>query len=94
MKEQVKTPVIVVAIVLAVGIIGYFGMKSMNSGGLDHGQVQYTPGKPPWLETDVNKRGPGASPGAVGPGGPPPGAPTPGGGGAPPGMGAPVLGNK
>ncbi len=85
MKEQVKTPVIVLAIVVALGVIGYFGMKSMDSGGLDHGQVKYTPGKPPWMESDPAKRGPG---GAL------PGTPAPGGGGPPPGMTAPVLGNK
>lgn len=85
MKEQVKTPVIVLAIVVAVGVIGYFGMKTMDTGGLDHGQVKYTPGKPPWMESDQAKRGPGAAL---------PGSPIPGSGGPPPGMTAPVLDNK
>jgi len=90
MKEQVKTPLLVAVIVIAVGIFGYLGMKAMGAGDLDQGQVKYTPGKPPWMETDPSKRGPGGTPA----GGTPPANLNPGvAGGPPPGMSAPVLGN-
>lgn len=83
MKEQAKLPVIVVAVVAVVGALIFFASKAMSAGDLDQGQVKYTPGKPPWQETDPSKKGPGGG----GPGAPPP----PGGG--PSGMTAPVLGN-
>ena len=57
MKEQVKTPVIVVLVVAFVAVLAFFGSKAFSSGDLDQGQVQYTPGKPPWEETDPNKKG-------------------------------------
>ncbi|HSI71939.1 MAG TPA: hypothetical protein VK934_02085 [Fimbriimonas sp.] len=82
MKEQVKTPAIVVAVLVVVGLVVFLSSKAMTAGNLDQGQVQYTPGKPPWEESDPAKRGPGASPGAAPPAN------------APPGMGAPVLGNS
>jgi len=95
MKAQVKTPILIAVVVVLVGGVVYWGMKSIGeAGGLDHGQVQYTPGKPPWMETDPNKKGPGNGPPTSAPGAPAaPGAQT----GAPiqPGMpvGPPVLGN-
>lgn len=101
MKSEVKTPVIVAVAIVALIVLGYFLVKTMGgAGNLDQGQVQYTPGKPPWEETDPSKKGPGASPGSPS-GGPPAGAPsaapvtTPSGTqAAPPGMSAPTLGNK
>lgn len=89
MKEQVKLPLLVAVIVIAVGIFGYFGMKAMSAGDLDQGQVKYTPGKPPWMESDPSKRGPGSGPPPVQTSQPNPGMA----GGPPPGMSAPVLGN-
>ena len=67
MKAQVKTPVIVVAVVAVLGLVIFMGMKTMgDAGSLDHGQIKYTPGKPPWMETDPSKRGPGGAPPGVG----------------------------
>lgn len=93
MKEQVKTPVLVLIVVAVVGILIFVGMNAMKSGDLDQGQVKYTPGKPPWQETDPSKKGPGGGP-------PPTGAPSgaaPGGNAppsnAPPGMSPPKIGN-
>jgi len=83
MKAQAKVPVIIVAIVAIVAAVIYFGSKAFTAGDLDQGQVKYTPGKPPWEETDPSKKGPGASPGGANPGAP-----------APPGMTAPMLGGK
>jgi len=81
MKAEIKTPVVVVAVVALLAVIVYFGMKTIGDvGSLDHGQMKYTPGVPPWKETDPSKRGPGGSPGVA--------SPT-----APAGMGAPALGN-
>lgn len=101
MKTEVKTPVLVGVVVAAILVLGYFLLKTMGSAGnLDQGQVQYTPGKPPWEETDVNKKGPGASPGTspgAAPGGVPSAAPatTPTGAApAPPGMSAPIISSK
>jgi len=72
MREEVKTPLIVAVIVVVVAVVAYFGWKTLsNAGNLDQGQVQYTPGKPPWEETDPNKRGPGGAPGNVPVAGPP-----------------------
>ena len=88
MNQQVKLPMIVVAVIALVALVVVLGSKAMSAGDLDQGQVQYTPGKPPWMETDPNKKGPGGAPGGGGPGAPPP----PGGG--PPGMSAPTLGNS
>jgi hypothetical protein len=69
MKAQVKGPILVVAVVAVVAVVVYVGMKSIgDAGSLDHGQIQYTPGKPPWLEKDPNKKGPGGAPGGGGPG--------------------------
>ncbi|MDR3690037.1 MAG: hypothetical protein P4L46_11705 [Fimbriimonas sp.] len=80
MKTEIKTPIIVVAAIAIIAVIGYFGMKMVNdSGSLDHGQIKYTPGVPPWLEKDASKKGPGT------------GAPAAPGGG-PAGVGAPVIG--
>ena len=97
MKTEVKTPVLIGVVAVAVLVLGYFLFKTMSgAGNLDHGQVQYTPGKPPWEETDASKKGPGASPGAPGGGAAsaaPPTSPN-GTASAPPGMTAPTLGNK
>jgi hypothetical protein len=100
MKTEVKTPVLIAVVAVAVLVLGYFLLKTMGSAGnLDQGQVQYTPGKPPWEETDANRKGLGASPGAPGaapvgaPSAAPPTAPN-GSAPAPPGMTAPVIGAK
>ncbi len=59
MKTEVKSPAVVAAVIAFVLLLGYFGFRYMNSvGSLDHGQVSYTPGVPPWLEKDPTKRGP------------------------------------
>lgn len=63
MRDQVKTPIIVVAAILVIGVVVFFAMKAFNAGNLDQGQVEYTPGVPPWLEKDPNKQGPGTTPG-------------------------------
>lgn len=64
-NQELKTPIVVAIVVIVVGVAAFFGYRAMSSAGdLDQGQVKYTPGKPPWLETDPNKKGPGASPGA------------------------------
>ncbi|HLK15675.1 MAG TPA: hypothetical protein VKT78_12805 [Fimbriimonadaceae bacterium] len=65
MKNEVKTPVIAAVVIVVVGAGLFFGVRAMNSTGqLDNGQMKYTPGKPPWMESDPSKRGPGGSPGA------------------------------
>lgn len=96
MKKEVKTPLLVVIAVVAVAVLIYFGAKLIGStGDLDQGQVKYTPGRPPWEETDPSKKGPGGPPGGGGPGAPqgagaqqlPPGTPQ----GIP--AGPPTLGN-
>jgi len=90
MKNEIKTPLIVVAAVAVLGVLAFFGTRAMSVGDLDQGQVKYTPGKPPWLETDPSKKGPGASPGGA------PATGTPAANTeshAPPGVGAPTLGN-
>lgn len=71
MKEEVKTPLLVAVVVVLVLVVGYFGYKSISgAGNLDQGQIKYTPGKPPWEETDPSKKGPGGAPGGGGFGGP------------------------
>jgi len=101
MKAEIKTPVLVAVVVIAVAVVGYFILNSVtNAGNLDQGQVKYTPGKPPWEETDPCKKGPGGAPGGGGPGATPgggAGAPPPPGstaGGPPPGLSAPNLGGN
>lgn len=98
MKAEVKTPVLVGVVVAAILVLSYFLLKTMGSAGnLDQGQVQYTPGKPPWEETDANRKGPGTSPGGSPPSGAPSAAPatTPmGAAPAPPGMSAPEISSK
>ncbi|HLO99934.1 MAG TPA: hypothetical protein VK171_15165 [Fimbriimonas sp.] len=99
MKEQLKTPLIVIAAIVAVALAVFMAIKSSGGGNLDQGQVKYTPGVPPWQETDPSKQGPGGAPGGGGPGAVAPSAPgTPppssgAGQNAPPGMGAPSLGS-
>lgn len=66
MKEQAKVPVIVIVVVLVAALLFYFGSKAFKAGNLDQGQVNYTPGKPPWQETDPSKKGPGGPPGGGG----------------------------
>lgn len=57
MKSEVKTPVLVGIIVIFVGCLIAFMVKYMgNVGSLDHGQVSYTPGVPPWAEKDPAKK--------------------------------------
>lgn len=94
MKAQVKAPLIVVAVVALVAVLVFFGMKAMGAGDLDQGQVKYTPGVPPFQETDPAKRGPGGAPGGGGPGAAPVPTTRPDGvQAAPPGLAAPTLGN-
>jgi hypothetical protein len=89
MKEQIKVPVLVVSVIALVALCLFMGTKAMHAGDLDQGQVQYTPGKPPWLEKDPTKKGPGGAPPSVPAGGPS----VDDGTHAPPGVGAPVIGN-
>ena len=76
MKKQLKLPIAIIC-VIAAGALAAFGIShSMSVGSLDHGQVKYTPGVPPWMEKAPSKRGaPGLGSGAVG-GTPAPGAGT------------------
>lgn len=90
MKDQVKVPILVAAVVVLVALVGFIGMKAMGAGDLDQGQVKYTPGKPPWMESDPSKRGPGGTPGSGAAGAPTP--PEAGNHSVPPGMTAPRLG--
>jgi hypothetical protein len=99
MKEQLKTPLIVIAAIVAVALAVFMVTKAAGGGNLDQGQVKYTPGVPPWQESDPSKQGPGGAPGGGGPGAsaaapqiPPPTA-SPAGEHAPPGMSAPSLGS-
>jgi hypothetical protein len=93
MKQEVKTPLIVAIVALVVIAVGYFGFKTMSgAGGLDQGQVKYTPGKPPWEETDPSKKGPGGPPPVV-PSAPPQTA-TMSTDPIPPGMSAPTVNNS
>ena len=72
MKQEIKTPVLIVIAVLVLAGVGYFIMQSVgNAGNLDHGQVKYNPGVPPFLEKDPTKRGPGGSTPNAQPGAPP-----------------------
>lgn len=50
MKDQVKAPVIVVAVIALVALVFFFGSKAMSVGDLDQGQAKYTPGVPPWQD--------------------------------------------
>jgi len=70
--KEIKAPVIVVAVVAIVAVLLYFGLKASSTGDLDQGQVQYTPGKPPW--DDPLKKGSQTTPQ---PGGGPPGMTSP-----------------
>ncbi len=91
MNERFKTPAIVVVVVAIVVAVVYYGFNTIgNAGNLDQGQVKYTPGKPPWEETDPSKKGPGGAPGGGGPG-VPSGGPTQAPGGAP--VGPPTISN-
>ena len=66
-----------VAVLAVLAIVVYLGMNAMSSdGGLDHGQIKYTPGKPPWMETDPSKKGPGGGPAGPHPNDGSGGAPT------------------
>ena len=57
MKNEVKTPVLIGIVVVLVGGLVVFGLKYINGvGSLDHGQISYTPGVPPWDEKDPAKR--------------------------------------
>jgi len=65
MKEQIKTPILIVIAVVFVVAVGLWGYSTIGkAGNLDQGQIKYTPGTPPWLEKDPNKRGPGGPSGA------------------------------
>ena len=63
MNERLKLiGVGVFAVAVLIGVV--FAVKAVfTAGNLDQGQVQYTPGVPPWQEKDPSKRGPGAAPG-------------------------------
>jgi hypothetical protein len=96
MKQEIKTPLLVTVVVLVVVVVGYFGFQKIGStGGLDQGQIKYTPGKPPWEETDPSKQGPGGVPGGGGFSGSSASAPAGNAppANAPPGLSAPTLGN-
>jgi len=68
MKQEVKTPLLVGIVVAVVAGAVFFGFRAMgNAGNLDQGQVKYTPGVPPWKETDPAKKGVGGL-GSGGPG--------------------------
>lgn len=57
MKNEVKTPVLIGIVVVLVGGIVVLGFKFLDGvGNLDHGQISYTPGVPPWMEKDPAKR--------------------------------------
>lgn len=81
MKDQVKAPLIIVAVVAIVGLLFFFGSKAMSAGDLDQGQVKYTPGKPPWEDPlqkgGNNGRAPSSDPAAAPPGGGPTGITPP-----------------
>ena len=68
MKGEVKLPAIIVACLLALGVVVFGLSKAMNAGDLDQGQVKYTPGVPPWLEKDAGKKASMAGIGSAGPG--------------------------
>lgn len=76
MKDQIKAPVIVVAVVALVAALVFFGSKAVSAGDLDQGQVKYTPGKPPWEDPlqkgNNNGRAPAPDPAAAPPGVTPP----------------------
>jgi hypothetical protein len=62
MKTEVKTPVILAVVVVFLAGFVYWGYGALAGvGSLDKGQVNYTPGKPPWLEKDASKKVSGAS---------------------------------
>ncbi len=64
MKQEIKTPILIVVAVVAVIGLAVWGFSFMsNTGNLDQGQVKYTPGVPPWMENDASKQGPGGAPG-------------------------------
>ena len=97
MKDGAKLPIIVVVVIADIGVMIFAIKGSMGGGNLDQGQVKYTPGVPPWKETDPSKQGPGAAPPSGAPAGGPPagGAPPVNQNGqqtAPAGMGAPARG--
>jgi hypothetical protein len=57
MKTEIKTPVLVGVMVVLVGGLIVFAMKYFSGvGSLDHGQIAYTPGVPPWGEKDPAKK--------------------------------------
>ena len=84
MKGEVKTPVLVAVVVVAVAIAGLLLFKVTGGGDLDNGQVKYTPGVPPWMD----KQNGASQPSGVGNG--QPAAPS----NMPPGMSAPSVGGN
>jgi hypothetical protein len=84
MKDQVKAPIIVVAVVAIVGALFFFGSKAMSAGDLDQGQTKYTPGKPPWEDPLQKGNNNGRAPIPDQPTAPP--------SGGPPGLTAPTRG--
>lgn len=68
MKEELKTPLMVILAVIAVAAIAFYGFRTIGgAGGLDRGQIEYTPGVPPWMEESKAQQPAG---------GPPTGAPA------------------
>jgi hypothetical protein len=65
MNDKLKITLISVAAVVALVVAFVMIKGALTVGDLDRGQVQYTPGVPPWKEADANKRGPGAGPGSA-----------------------------
>jgi hypothetical protein len=92
MKQEIKTPIIVVVATLVVGLVAWYGLGQVgNAGNLDQGQIKYTPGKPPWQESDPSKQGPGGAPGGGGFGAT---GQAPAAGGPPPGFTPPTVNNS
>lgn len=80
MKQEIKTPILIVVAVVAVIGLAVWGFSFVNNtGNLDQGQIKYTPGVPPWMENDPSKQGPGSAPGGgAQPSASPQGSPGPG----------------
>lgn len=51
MREELKTPLMIALAVVAVALLAFFGYRTIGGAGqLDQGQIEYTPGVPPWME--------------------------------------------
>jgi len=62
MKAEVKPPVLIAIVVALVVAVGFLIFKFAGAGGgLDNGQVKYTPGVPPWLDKKNGANQPGGA---------------------------------